>query len=207
MALSAEPVPATAPGETDIPDVPIYRLTVEQYHTMARAGILTEDDPVELLEGWLVRKMTKYPPHTLVTHLLRRALECLLPDGWFVSSREPIAISGSEPEPDIFVVRGEPRDYRDRHPGPADVGLVIEVADTSLVQDQGAKKRIYARAGIPIYWIANLKKRRYEVYTAPEATGDKATFRERRDYAPTETIPVTLEGIEIGTLNVSVLMP
>jgi Uma2 family endonuclease len=207
MAVTAKPVPAAAPVDADIPDVPIYRLTVEQYHAMARAGILTEDDPVELLEGWLVRKMTKYPPHTLVTHLLRRALERLLPEGWFVSSQEPIALDTSEPEPDIFIVRGEPRDYRDRHPGPGDVLLVIEVADTSIRQDRGAKKRVYARAGIPIYWIANLKKRHYEVYTEPWVTAEKADYRERRDYPLSDAIPVLLERTDIGTLEVRDLLP
>src|SRR5713101_2463260 len=101
MSVTLQPTaPPPTASETDIPDVPIYRLTVAQYHAMARAGILDEDAPVELLEGWLVQKMTKYRPHTLATLLVRRNLERLLPRGWYLDSQEPIAMPDSEPEPD-----------------------------------------------------------------------------------------------------------
>src|SRR5438105_9177634 len=99
---------------------------------MADHGILGEDDPVELLEGWLVHKMTKHRPHVLTTLLVRRALDRLLPNGWYVDSQEPVTTTESEPEPDVSVVRGEPRDFQDRHPAPEEVALVVEVAETSL---------------------------------------------------------------------------
>src|SRR5262245_49846698 len=109
--------PGPAPPAT-VPDEPVWRLTVEQYHEMLRAGILHDGCPVELLEGVLVAKMTKYPPHTPATQLLREALAHLLPDGWFVNDQEPITTLDSEPEPDVSVVRGRRRDFQDRHPGP-----------------------------------------------------------------------------------------
>src|SRR6266852_5662098 len=90
-----------AESNAAIPDVPIYRLTVAQYHAMARAGILDEDAPVELLEGWLVQKMTKHRPHVLATELGRRALERLIPPGWHVAHQDPITAADSEPEPDL----------------------------------------------------------------------------------------------------------
>ena len=149
----------------------IWRLRVEQYHAMIRAGILTTDDPVELLEGWLVYKM----PHTLLncvaTRLARTALERLLPIGWYVDTQAPITLEDSEPEPDVAIIRCEPRLYTNRHPGPADLALVVEVADATLLRDRGAKKRIYAHAGIAVYWIINLSERLCEVYTDPSAVG------------------------------------
>jgi len=118
-----------------VPGVSIWRLSVAQYHEMIRAGILAEDDPVELLDGCLVQKIIKNPPHCLATGLVRDALEKALPEGWHVKSQDPITLAASEPEPDVTVVRGSRRDYADRHPGPADVALVVEVADTGLQRD------------------------------------------------------------------------
>jgi Uma2 family endonuclease len=207
MTVATEPAVTATDPQPDIPDVPIYRLTVEQYHAMARAGILDEDAPVELLEGWLVQKMTKRPLHRLVTGLVREALERTVPDGYFVDAQEPITIAPSEPEPDAAVIRGTRLDYRDRHPDARDAPLVVEVADTSLRTDQGAKKRIYARAGIPVYWIVNLKARQIEVYTEPHTTPKTSAYRQRRDYKASDTVPVVLDGAEVGSLAVHELLP
>src|SRR5438445_12715722 len=106
MIVTLQPTTAP-PAEEDaaIPDVPIYRLSVEQYHAMARAGILDEDAPVELLEGWLVRKMTKHRLHSICMQLTREALERLLTHGWYVSIQDPVTTTDSEPEPDLAVGR------------------------------------------------------------------------------------------------------
>src|SRR5205807_4066795 len=102
MTIAAQPTapPAPAAEEGDVPTEPIYRLSVAQYHAMARHGILDEDAPVELLEGWLVQKMTKHRPHSRCTHRTRRALERILPAGWYVDTQEPVTTAESEPEPD-----------------------------------------------------------------------------------------------------------
>jgi Uma2 family endonuclease len=78
-------------------------------------------------------------------------------------AQEPITTADSEPDPDVMVVRGARRNYRERHPGPGDVGLVVEVADTTLQRNRGVKLRLYAAAGIPTYWIVNQSERRIEV--------------------------------------------
>src|SRR5437764_4239507 len=109
-AVSAAPRPDPAP----VPDEPVWTLSVDQYHDMIRIGILTDNDPVELLEGVLIPKMPKNPAHALAKRLLRRALERLLPGGWFVDEQEPVTTTDSEPEPDIAVIRGDVRDYADR---------------------------------------------------------------------------------------------
>ncbi|MGA2258889.1 MAG: Uma2 family endonuclease [Thermoguttaceae bacterium] len=109
-----------------------WRWSVEKYHEMVRAGVLDEDDPVELLEGWIVEKMAKSPLHRKVTHSLRKALEHCVPEGWYVDSQEPVALANSEPGPDAVVVRGNSDDFGERHPGPGDVALVAEVTDSNL---------------------------------------------------------------------------
>jgi hypothetical protein len=101
-----------------IPSDYIWRLTLAQYHEMIRSGILTDETPVELLEGWLVTKMPKNPPHRLVNRRLRESVERRVPTGWHVNVQEPIALESSEPEPDLSVIRGLPDDYADRNPRP-----------------------------------------------------------------------------------------
>jgi hypothetical protein len=160
---------------------------------------------------------------------VRKALERVLPEGWYVDSQEPITLSDSEPEPDVRVARAEVADDPKRYPGPQDVALVVEVADISLRRDRGTKKRIYARARIPVYWIANLPERRFEVYTEPTrpatrgpapaagcprsgrtARQDAAPppdYRQHQEYGSAEEIPVVLAGNEIGRLPVRDLLP
>src|SRR5919108_1749720 len=116
--------PATIEQRSVVSSEPIFRLSLEQYHELARIGILTDDDPVELLEGLLVAKARKSPPHSYVTHTLRSALQRSIPDGWHTCTHDPITTRDSEPEPDVIVVRGQRSDYHGRHPGPDDVALV-----------------------------------------------------------------------------------
>ena len=190
-----------------IPKDLILRLRVEQYHAMIQAGILTDDDSVELLEGWLVFKMPKNPPHRVTTRLVRTALENILPPGWYVDSQEPITLSNSEPEPDIVVVRGDTRQYLDRHPGAEDIDLIIEVSDTTLQRDRTVKKRIYARAGIAIYWIVNLVEGMVEVYSQPMTEVEQPDYSQRLDFGRSAVISVIIEGVEIGAIDVNSLLP
>jgi len=185
----------------------VCRLSVDQYHQMLQAGILTEDDPLELLDGWLVPKMMKNPSHRVVTELVRKGLEQNLPAGWFVSSQDPITLPTSEPEPDVAVVRGQLRDYLARHPGPKDLAMVVEVADVSLHRDRTTKKRLYAEAGIPFYWIVNLVDSRIEVYSDPAGGSDSADYRNRRDFTPSEAVFIVIGQKSVGALKVESLLP
>jgi Uma2 family endonuclease len=207
MSVTVQPISTPTTRNSAVPDVPIYRLTIEQYQAMAEAGILTEDDPVEFLEGWLVEKMTKNPPHIFATGCLVDLLPRLLPTGWFMTVQDPIAAYGSLPEPDIAVIRGARRDYVGRRPVAEEIALVVGVADTSLDQDRGLTKRVYAEAGIVIYWIVNLVDRRIEVYTEPTGPADAPDYRRRHDYGPEEEIPVVLDGKEAGRPPVRELLP
>ncbi|MBD0340940.1 MAG: Uma2 family endonuclease [Microcoleus sp. Co-bin12] len=190
-----------------IPNDLIWRLSIEQYHAIIQAGILTDDDSVELLEGWLVFKMPKNPPHRATTRLVRTALENILPAGWYVDSQVPITLSNSEPEPDIVVVRGETRQYLDRHPGAEDIAIIIEVSDTTLQRDRTVKKRIYAGAGISIYWIVNLVEEQVEVYSQPLVEVEQPDYSQRLDFGRSAVIPIIIEGIEIGAIAVDALLP
>jgi Uma2 family endonuclease len=199
MSIQAEPAP--------VPEVSIWRLTIAQYHEMIRAGILSDDDPVELLEGCLVTKMPRKPPHRLATGLVRTTLERVVPAGWYVDSQEPITLELSEPEPDATIVLGNRRDYAERHPGPRDLVLVVEVADASLDRDQTLKKRLYAEAGIPVYWILNLLDRRLEVFTDPTGSAEAPDYRQEQHYGLGEEAPLRIEGREVARIAVADLLP
>jgi Uma2 family endonuclease len=207
MSSVANPTVSHSQAVPAVPDTPIFRLTVEQYHDMIRTGILTEDDPVELLEGWLVYKMSKNPPHRIATKLLNRAIEALVPKGWYVDSQEPITTGSSEPEPDVAVIRGDTRDYADRHPGAEHVALLAEVADSSLDRDCVIKARIYARAQISVYWIIYINERRVEVCTNPVDSLPQPGYRDIKRYAEFEQVPVVIDGQEVGRITVRDILP
>jgi Uma2 family endonuclease len=182
---------------------PVWRFTVAQYHRMVQLGILTDDDPVELLAGWLVQKMTKNPPHRVATRLVRDALEAVVPDGWYVETQEPITLAESEPEPDVAIILGNTRDYLDRHPGATEVALVVEVSDSTLERDRTLKQAIYAQAGIPMYWIVNLNDRILELYSDPDQVG---TYRTQQRISE-GTIAVIIDKKIVGTVEITQLLP
>jgi len=203
MTLAYNPVLEAQPDPVPLH---LHRLTVEQYHRMIGAGILHSGDPVELLEGWLVEKASRSPAHSVCTGLIRRELEGCLPVGWYVNSKEPITTLDSEPEPDLAVIMGNPRDYLTHHPFPEQLGLVVEVSDSSLKHDQTLKKRLYARANVPVYWIANLLEMQIEVYSEAQATLESPDYATVQIYRAGEQIPFVLEG-QTHLLRVSELLP
>ena len=158
----------------------LWRLTVDQYHEMLRHGILSESDDVELLDGILVAKMTKGTAHNVAVMLVHAALSKYVPAGWFAVARGAATLPASEPEPDVMVIPGQPRDYLQHHPLPGEVALIVEVSESSLRHDRRFKKAIYAAAGLPLYWIVNLVDRRVEMYADPTGPHDQPDFRRRR---------------------------
>lgn len=189
--------------ESVVPTTPVWRLSLDQYHAMIKTGILRSGDPIEFLEGVLVPKMTRNPPHRIAVAHLRDRLVALVGNGWHVESQEAISLETSEPEPDIAVVRGSVDDDPDRHPGPGDIAFVVEVSDSTLPYARDLKKRVYARAGIGEYWIVNLFERQIEVYRDPAGPD----YRSRVVYTPGQTIPVTLHGDQVGAITVSQVLP
>jgi Uma2 family endonuclease len=180
---------------------------VAEYEAIARAGVLTEDDNVELLEGWIVPKMTKHPPHDGTIDVLHYLLSKMLPKGWYPRVQNVVVTEDSEPEPDIAVVRGEPGDYRENHPQGSDVGLIIEVAESTVARDR-RKARIYAQAGVPQYWIVNLDERQIETFAQPMGKAAKATYEARQVYrGANEVLSLTIDNSAVGTLLVRDILP
>jgi Uma2 family endonuclease len=188
-----------------------HRITVEEYHRMIEAGTFGPELQVELLEGVIVDKMTKKPPHVLATDLLDELLHQLLPrgSGYCISMGNPVTIEDrdGEPEPDVTVLRGNLRDYADRRRTPADAALIIEVADTSYDYDRFDKWVTYAAAGVPVYWILDLNRRRLEVHTEPAGQGAAASYARTQFYGPDEEVSLVLDGREVARLAVREILP
>ena len=183
------------------------RFSVAEYHKLIEIGVLTEDDNLELLDGYLVHKMSRNPPHDATIQKATKRLLRVLPPGWDLRGQCAITLAASEPEPDLAIVRGDENDYVARHPGPVDVGLVIEVADTTLTGDRADKGRIFAQAGIPCYWIINLVDRQIEVYTAPASATATPTYTQRQDFHAADDVPLTLDGAQVANIPVRELLP
>lgn len=149
-----------------MPPLKLHRWTRIEYERLVEGGVFGPDDRFELLDGLLVVREPQGSRHAVAVGLARVALERAFGRGYSLREEKPVALDhASEPEPDIAVVRGSLRAYRDAHPS-APV-LVVEVADESLFKDRLRKSGLYARAGIPEYWIVNLVDDVLEVYREP----------------------------------------
>jgi len=177
---------------------PMRPFSVVEYEAMGKAGVLDEDDNVELLEGWIVPKMTKNPFHDSVITQLDEDITSQLV-GYHIRVQCAIATTDSEPEPDLAVVRGSSRDYTRRHPTADDVALIIEVSDSSVSRDR-VKARIYAKAGILQYWIVNLVDRVIEVFTEA-AISEEPHYQTGMQFAMEDTLDISLSS------NVRIVLP
>jgi Uma2 family endonuclease len=155
------------------------------YFDLVANGLIGSEDHVELLDVIVIASPPQGPLHAAVIMAVGNAL------GGAVGGRAGIRVqmpflagARSVPEPDVALVPGGPADYRDRHPGEAFV--VVEVADSSLPQERLTKSRIYAGAGVPEYWIVNLRERCVEVFTEPIPA--RRVYTENRRVEPGERI-------------------
>ena len=197
---------ATSNTASEFSPFPIRRFTVDEYHRLAELGVLSAGERVELLEGWLVPKMIHNPAHDGTIELLDDLLRPMLPEGWRLRIQSVVTTGDSEPEPDIAIVRGPAGRYLSKHPGAADIALVIEVAESSLDRDRH-KRRLYARAGIVCYWIVNLVDRKVEVYGNPVELDGEPVFSTHEDFFVGVDLPVEVSGMRAGLLRVSELFP
>ena len=198
---SVTPPPRAMPIVTAAPTP--YRFSVKQYQQMIELDVFSDDDKVELLEGYLVTKMPRNPPHENAIQRINRTLSRIAPEEWRLRCQSSIACSDSQPEPDFAIVRGDDNTFALRHPAPAEVGLAIEVSDSSLTRDRIDKSRIYARAGIVEYWIVNVVDRQIEVHTLPVGEG----YTNVQNYAAGQSLPLTLDGVVVAMLSVDALLP
>jgi Uma2 family endonuclease len=162
----------------------LRRWTRREYERLIDRDFFDEDDPIELVDGLLLAKEPQSSPHRTAVLLVAKALEHAFGTGWFVQTQSPIALGGwSEPEPDVTVIRGSPRDYVEAHPmHPA---LVVEVARSGLRLARGRKAAMYARARVADYWIVNLADRVVEVHREPARPGPA---RRRWGYAAVQAL-------------------
>lgn len=188
--------------------VVFYRLTVQQFEQMIGAGVFPEGAHVELLGGMLVDDGVRKPPRNFTVGELGDTLRHILPSGWFIREEKSMELGRFwRPGPDLVVARGRQRDYATRSPGAEDVGVVIEVADTTYAKDRGVKWRRYAATRVPIYWIVNLSKKQLEVYTIPTGRGKEANYRDSISYGPDAMVPVVIESREVGRFAVRDILP
>lgn len=166
----------TAPPQTKLEEqtsVPVglqrFEYTVERYHAAIAAGVITENDRVELLYGQIVKKLQLGRRHTICLATTNKYFLKRVPDNQLCWPQNSITIPNqSEPEPDFAVVNVEWTQRRTHQPEPPDILLLIEIADSSLEVDRDTKGPLYALAGITKYWIINLRQNQIEVHTQPD---------------------------------------
>lgn len=177
------------------PAVPRHLLTVDDYHRMGEAGILSEDDRVELIEGELVEMAPIGSEHAAAVNDLTRLLIMAVGDRAVVSPQNPVRLDRrSEPQPDFALLRPRPDGYRSALPTPQDTLLIVEVAHGSLDYDRAVKLALYARHGIPEVWIVNLLGKEVGVHRKPH--NDRYAKAERAGSSGIVTIEA-LPGIRI----------
>jgi Uma2 family endonuclease len=171
------------------------RWTREEYDKMIEAGVFAHGERLELIEGEILQMMTQGSLHATAIQLIQEAFRKAFGSGFVVRNQLPIALDPySEPEPDISVVPGAARDYRDAHPSTA--LLIVEVSDQTLSFDRRRKKSIYARAGIREFWVVNPIEGCVEVFRDPE--GDD--YCSIRQFKSGESItPLAATSAEIST--------
>ena len=173
-------------SQLDMP-LPIHRFSVKQYHQMGELGVLTPEDRVELLEGWIVDKMNQRPIHGFAVGFLNDWLQSFRFADRVIRCQLPITTQFSEPEPDLAIVSGQHSDYRERHPSGQDCQMLVEVADTSLAKDR-TKAAIYASAGVAEYWIVNLVDNQLERHRDSDGT----RYQRSEVFGSTQTIDANI---------------
>jgi Uma2 family endonuclease len=149
-----------------------HRFNVADYYRMGETGVLKPDSRTELLAGKIIDMLPIGSFHGGSVNRLNRLFNKLSKGRWLVAAQNPVHLDDySEPLPDLMLLKPDPNDYMDQHPTPADVFLLIEVADTSLAYDREQKLPAYGRAGIAEVWILNLREKMIEVYREPNFRG------------------------------------
>ncbi len=173
--------------------------TVEEYHRMAEAGIFGADERVELLEGKIIWMIAKGTAHRSAVGRTDKLLQNRLANRAWISIQDPVKLNErSEPEPDVAVVKIDPLDYADHHPTPAEVYLIIEVADSSLKLDCETKSKAYSKAGIIDYWVLDVVSRQLHVFRQPTEDG----YQSEEIFGSDRTIsPLEFPDLQIGVFE------
>jgi Uma2 family endonuclease len=180
--------------------LPRHKLTVADYHRVGQTGVLGEDDRVELIDGEIVDMAPIGSEHAGTVTLLAKLFQEGAGDSAVVWVQNPVSLdSGSEPQPDLALLRPKADFYRSGHPDPTDVLLLVEVADASMRYDREVKLPLYARHGVPEVWLVDLQNRRFEFFLRPNAAEYEShqVFEKLPNFAP--------EGLPVCQVNLSAL--
>ncbi len=163
--------------------------TVAEYHHLSELGLLDADGRTELIAGQILLMASKGTPHVLALRLLASRLDDLFNKdrSILIITQDPIHLDDlSEPEPDLAIVKGTMIDYAEHHPYPADIHLVVEIADSTLKQDCQVKDKLYAHAGIVEYWVVDLPHRQVHIFRNPTPTGyaTQLILQEPNEFSP-----------------------
>jgi Uma2 family endonuclease len=194
---------AVAPSQVPTADVP-FDLTIDLFSRMVESGLIPQDRRVYLQNGRLFEKMAKTKAHGFVGAAVDRVLNRRLPDGWCLWPESTIVLDPTNaPLPDFAVIRGgNPLDFGapDRYPGPGDVGLLIEVAVTSLHEDLTTALEQYARALIPVYWVIDVFGLRILVHSEPRVVEGRGEYARVETYRAGQSVPLVLDGQEVARI-------
>jgi len=174
--------------------------TVEEFELMVQAGVLKEDDRLELIEGELITMSPIGSGHASRIRLITRLMYAQVGDKAIIAVQDPVRLARSEPQPDLALLRPRPDGYKRSHPQAADILLIIEIADTSANYDRTVKVPLYGRSGVPEVWLIDLFESVVEVYRTPASVG----YRAKQTYAAGDSL--TPEGLPTVTLSVADLL-
>lgn len=177
----------------------VHRWTLDLYLRAIDDGYFPPDLRAELIDGFIIELMPIGTPHAYATRTLRNYFSSRLGERFVVGSQEPIALNDrSRPEPDLWLATPPPEQYGHRDPGPSDLLLLCEVADSSFDYDYGTKRSLYASERVPEYWIVDVKRRRVLTFADPDGEG---AYAETKIYVQTELI----QHAEFGTISIGSL--
>ena len=169
------------------------------FQHMVEAGLFA-GERVELLEGMVIAMSPQNTPHTATVNRLNYLLMRLCGPDVYIRVQSPVALDEyNQPEPDLVLCTPDTLDYAETHPRPEQIFLIIEIADTSLRQDRQRKARVYARNGIPQYWLVDLVRRRVEVMTHPNKTAER--YDRVRIFKEGQTLPLP-QGQRVAVLDI-----
>ena len=181
--------------KVNVPSIARKRFRADEVHKMTEIGILPEASGWELIDGYLIDKMSIGSKHASTVKRLNRKLSLIVEDKAIISVQDPIHINEyNEPEPDIALLKPHEDFYAESHPRPNEVLLLIEVSDSTVEYDREIKKTLYAEAGIAEFWLVNLKENTVERYSSPK----NGSYRLAEILEPGETIKAgTIENLEL----------
>lgn len=207
MATVTQPEPQ---ARADIPRIVPFDMTVELFDRIVEAGLLPRDRPIFLWDGKLCEKMAKTRAYVSIGGSVTMVLARALPEGWTLVPEGTVVLGErSALLPDFLVIRtGELVGLREppRYPGPMDVGIVIEIAVTSLKTDLSDFLEACARAGIPVYWVVDVLGKRVLVHSEPTTIENRGQYGKVEIIGPGGQIPLVLDGSKVAEIHFDAIM-